>query len=190
MQCGMMSGSSECSSLCVVVDGSPTEQGVDHRQVQRELGEVSVYLQKPVVLSPTSAQVSWTVSKTDNSNLEKQYATLYCATYFTISWNRSIPTSISLLLCSVIGQVAHQSQYVQGYRLLYRSTGSVWLVQDVKAGPELSTVLSDLRTDTEYEVKVLPYFNELQGLDSPLVLLRTPKEGKTHSGMQERPSLK
>ncbi|XP_038817142.1 roundabout homolog 2-like isoform X3 [Salvelinus namaycush] len=113
-------------------DGSPTEQGVDHRQVQRELGEVSVYLQKPVVLSPTSAQVSWTV--------------------------------------------ARQSQYVQGYRLLYRSTGSVWLVQDVKAGPELSTVLSDLRTDTEYEVKVLPYFNELQGLDSPLVLLRTPEE--------------
>ncbi|XP_031646760.1 roundabout homolog 2 isoform X1 [Oncorhynchus kisutch] len=113
-------------------DGSPTEQGVDHRHVQRELGEVSVFLQKPVVLSPTSAQVSWTV--------------------------------------------ARQSQYVQGYRLLYRSTGSVWLVQDVKAGPELSTVLSDLRTDTEYEVKVLPYFNELQGLDSPLVLLRTPEE--------------
>uniref|UniRef100_A0A8C7UGH5 Uncharacterized protein n=1 Tax=Oncorhynchus mykiss TaxID=8022 RepID=A0A8C7UGH5_ONCMY len=113
-------------------DGSPTEQGVDHRHVQRELGEVSVFLQKPVVLSPTSAQVSWTVSR--------------------------------------------QSQYVQGYRLLYRCTGSVWLVQDVKAGPELSTVLSDLRTDTEYEVKVLPYFNELQGLDSPLVLLRTPEE--------------
>lgn len=46
----------------VVSDGSPTEQGVDHRQVQRELGEVSVYLQKPVVLSPTSARISWTVS--------------------------------------------------------------------------------------------------------------------------------
>ena len=97
---------------------------------------------------------------------------------------------MSLLLCSVIGQVSRQSQYVQGYRLLYRCTGSVWLVQDVKAGPELSTVLSDLRTDTEYEVKVLPYFNELQGLDSPLVLLRTPEEGKTRSRMQERPSLK
>lgn len=45
-------------------DGSPTEQGVDHRQVQRELGEVSVYLQKPVVLSPNSARISWTVSWT------------------------------------------------------------------------------------------------------------------------------
>uniref|UniRef100_A0A4W5QRD3 Roundabout, axon guidance receptor, homolog 3 (Drosophila) n=1 Tax=Hucho hucho TaxID=62062 RepID=A0A4W5QRD3_9TELE len=113
-------------------DGSPTEQGVDRRQVQRELGEVSLYLQKPVVLSPTSAQVSWTV--------------------------------------------ARQSQYVQGYRLLYRSTGSAWLVQDVKVGPELTTVLTDLHTDTEYEVKVRPYFNELQGLDSPLVQLRTPEE--------------
>uniref|UniRef100_A0A8C8EWX6 Roundabout, axon guidance receptor, homolog 3 (Drosophila) n=1 Tax=Oncorhynchus tshawytscha TaxID=74940 RepID=A0A8C8EWX6_ONCTS len=113
-------------------DGSPTEQGVDRRQVQRELGEVSLYLQKPVVLSPSSAQVSWTV--------------------------------------------ARQSQYVQGFRLLYRSTGSAWLVQNVKVGPELTTVLSDLHTDTEYEVKVRPYFNELQGLDSPLVQLRTPEE--------------
>ncbi|KAI4815404.1 hypothetical protein KUCAC02_005550, partial [Chaenocephalus aceratus] len=41
-------------------DGSPTEQGVDHRQVQRELGEVSVYLQKPAVLSPSNARISWT----------------------------------------------------------------------------------------------------------------------------------
>uniref|UniRef100_A0A6Q2ZBU8 Roundabout, axon guidance receptor, homolog 3 (Drosophila) n=1 Tax=Esox lucius TaxID=8010 RepID=A0A6Q2ZBU8_ESOLU len=44
-------------------DGSPVEQGLDQRQVQRELREVSVYLQKPVVLSPTRAKISWTVSK-------------------------------------------------------------------------------------------------------------------------------
>lgn len=52
-------------AMCwVFPDGSPTEQGVDHRQVQRELGEVSIYLQKPVVLSPSSARISWTVSRT------------------------------------------------------------------------------------------------------------------------------
>lgn len=39
-------------------------EGVDHRQVQRELGDMSVYLQKPVILSPTSARLSWTVSAT------------------------------------------------------------------------------------------------------------------------------
>ncbi|XP_056157846.1 roundabout homolog 2-like, partial [Lampris incognitus] len=113
-------------------DGSPTEQGVDHRQVQRELGEVSVYLQNPVVLSPSSAKVSWTV--------------------------------------------AHQSRYIQGYRLFYRTIGSSWLFQDVEATPEQSAILTDLHSDTDYEVKIRPYFNELQGVDSLMVLLRTPEE--------------
>ncbi|XP_031152268.1 roundabout homolog 2 isoform X4 [Sander lucioperca] len=113
-------------------DGSPTEQGVDHRQVQRELGEVSVYLQKPVVLSPTSARISWTV--------------------------------------------AFQSRYIQGYRIFYRTIGSSWLVQDVEATSDHSIVLVDLYSSTEYEVKIRPYFNELQGHDSLMVLLRTPEE--------------
>ncbi|XP_036940644.1 roundabout homolog 2 isoform X2 [Acanthopagrus latus] len=113
-------------------DGSPTEQGVDHRQVQRELGEVSVYLQKPVVLSPNSARISWTV--------------------------------------------ALQSRYVQGYRIFYRTIGSSWLVQDVEATSDHSTILMDLHSNTEYEVKIRPYFNELQGHDSLMVLLRTPEE--------------
>lgn len=43
-------------------DVSPTGQGVDHRQVQRELGEVAVQLQEPVTLTPASIRVSWTVS--------------------------------------------------------------------------------------------------------------------------------
>ncbi|XP_022067375.2 roundabout homolog 2 isoform X1 [Acanthochromis polyacanthus] len=113
-------------------DGSPTEQGVDHRQVQRELGEVSVYLQKPVVLSPTSARISWTV--------------------------------------------ARQSRYVQGYRIFYRTIGNSWLVQDVEATSDYSSILVDLHSNTEYEVKIRPYFNELQGHDSLMVLLRTPEE--------------
>ncbi|KAM6933207.1 roundabout homolog 2 [Xenentodon cancila] len=114
-------------------DGSPTELGVDHRQVQRELGEVSIYLQKPVALSPTSARISWTV--------------------------------------------AHQSPFVQGYRIFYRTAGSSWLIQDAEATSDHSTALSDLQSDTEYEVKIRPYFNELQGHDSLTVMLRTPEEG-------------
>uniref|UniRef100_A0A671X4D7 Roundabout homolog 2-like n=1 Tax=Sparus aurata TaxID=8175 RepID=A0A671X4D7_SPAAU len=110
-------------------DGSPTEQGVDHRQVQRELGEVSVYLQKPPVL----------LSITDVN-------------------------------------VALQSRYVQGYRIFYRTIGSSWLVQDVEATSDHSTILVDLHSSTEYEVKIRPYFNELQGHDSLMVLLRTPEE--------------
>uniref|UniRef100_A0A3Q2D9G1 Roundabout, axon guidance receptor, homolog 3 (Drosophila) n=1 Tax=Cyprinodon variegatus TaxID=28743 RepID=A0A3Q2D9G1_CYPVA len=44
-------------------DVSPTGQGVDHRQVQRELGEVAVQLQDPVMLTTTSMRVSWTVDR-------------------------------------------------------------------------------------------------------------------------------
>ncbi|MEQ2224926.1 Roundabout 2 [Ilyodon furcidens] len=41
-------------------DISPPAQGVDHRHVQKELGEVIVRLHNPVVLSPTTIQVTWT----------------------------------------------------------------------------------------------------------------------------------
>lgn len=50
-------------------DVSPTGQGVDHRQVQRELGEVAVQLQDPVMLTTTSIRVSWTVSDSCRSLL-------------------------------------------------------------------------------------------------------------------------
>ncbi|KAG7243172.1 hypothetical protein INR49_016547, partial [Caranx melampygus] len=127
-----LSDPSPISEPVRTLDGSPTEQGVDHRQVQRELAEVTVYLQKPVILSPTSARISWTV--------------------------------------------AHPSQYIQGYRVFYRTIGNSWLVQNVEDTSDHSTILVDLHSGTEYEVKIRPYFNELQGHDSLMVLLRTPEE--------------
>ena len=37
-------------------------QGIDHRQVQKELGDVIVSMHNPVVLSSTSVRVTWAVS--------------------------------------------------------------------------------------------------------------------------------
>lgn len=113
-------------------DVSPTGQGVDHRQVQRELGEVAVQLQEPAMLSTSSVRVSWTVDR--------------------------------------------QSQYVQGYRLFYRPSGGNWLLQDINAPSERSTVLTSLLKGTEYEMKIRPYFDEFQGKDSRTVVVRTPEE--------------
>ena len=48
--------------MVISVDISPPAQGVDHRQVQKELGDVIVRLHTPVVLTPTTVQVTWTVS--------------------------------------------------------------------------------------------------------------------------------
>ncbi|XP_034147547.1 roundabout homolog 1 isoform X1 [Esox lucius] len=41
----------------------PTSQGVDHRQIQRELGEVLIHLHNPTILSSSSVRVQWTVEQ-------------------------------------------------------------------------------------------------------------------------------
>ncbi|TKS80768.1 Roundabout -like protein 2 [Collichthys lucidus] len=116
---------------------SPPAQGVDHRHVQKELGEVIVRLHNPVVLSPTTIQVTWTVDR--------------------------------------------QSQFIQGYRVLYRQTSGLpspgpWQTQDVKIPSERTVILSALKKGIVYEIKVRPYFNEFQGMDSESRTARTTEE--------------
>ncbi|XP_061637139.1 roundabout homolog 2 isoform X3 [Phyllopteryx taeniolatus] len=118
-------------------DISPPAQGVDHRHVQKELGEVIVRLHNPVVLSPTAIQVTWMVDR--------------------------------------------QSQFIQGYRVLYRQTSGLpspghWQTQDVKVPSERGVVLSSLKKGIVYEIKARPYFNEFQGMDSESKTARTTEE--------------
>ncbi|KAJ0063893.1 hypothetical protein NL108_013312, partial [Boleophthalmus pectinirostris] len=118
-------------------DISPPSQGVDHRHVQKELGEVLVKLHNPVVLSPTSIQATWTVDR--------------------------------------------QSQFIQGYRVLYRQASGLpapgpWQTVEVKVSSERSVVLTGLKKGIAYEIKARPYFNEFQGMDSEPRTARTTEE--------------
>ncbi|XP_014650992.1 PREDICTED: roundabout homolog 2 isoform X3 [Ceratotherium simum simum] len=118
-------------------DISPPAQGVDHRQVQKELGDVIVRLHTPVVMSPTTVQVTWTVDR--------------------------------------------QPQFIQGYRVMYRQTSGLqatapWQNLDAKVPTERSAVLVSLRKGVTYEIKVRPYFNEFQGMDSESKTIRTTEE--------------
>ncbi|XP_027268211.1 roundabout homolog 2 isoform X3 [Cricetulus griseus] len=118
-------------------DISPPAQGVDHRQVQKELGDVIVRLHTPVVLTPTTVQVTWTVDR--------------------------------------------QPQFIQGYRVMYRQTSGLqastaWQNLDAKVPTERSAVLVNLKKGVTYEIKVRPYFNEFQGMDSESKTVRTTEE--------------
>nr|XP_045003633.1 roundabout homolog 2 isoform X3 [Jaculus jaculus] len=118
-------------------DISPPAQGVDHRQVQKELGDVLVRLHTPVVLTPTTVQVTWTVDR--------------------------------------------QPQFIQGYRVMYRQTSGLqastsWQNLDAKVPTERSAVLVNLKKGMTYEIKVRPYFNEFQGMDSESKTVRTTEE--------------
>uniref|UniRef100_A0A8C2IQ87 Roundabout guidance receptor 3 n=1 Tax=Cyprinus carpio TaxID=7962 RepID=A0A8C2IQ87_CYPCA len=67
-------------------------------------------------------------------------------------------------------------RYIEGYRLYYRPVGSTWMIQDIKAGPLHTAVLTELHRGKEYEFKMRPYYNEFQGIDSEIAVVRTPDE--------------
>ncbi|XP_042342142.1 roundabout homolog 1 isoform X3 [Plectropomus leopardus] len=118
-------------------DIPPTSQGVDHRQIQRELGEVVIHLHNPTILSSSSVRVQWTVEQ--------------------------------------------QSQYIQGYKVMYRPSPeglqrSEWAVFEVRTPGEDSAVVPQLRKGVTYEFKVRPFFNEFQGTDSDVKIGKTLEE--------------
>ncbi|XP_054650906.1 roundabout homolog 1 isoform X9 [Dunckerocampus dactyliophorus] len=117
-------------------DIPPTSQGVDHRQIQRELGEVVIHLHNPTILSSSSIRVQWTVEQ--------------------------------------------QSQYIQGYKVMYRPSPegqrSDWAVFEVRTPGEDTAVVPQLRKGVTYEFKVRPFFNEFQGTDSDVKIGRTLEE--------------
>ncbi|XP_053095771.1 roundabout homolog 1 isoform X7 [Pangasianodon hypophthalmus] len=119
----------------------PTSQGVEHGQIQRELGDVVIHLHNPTILSSSSIRLQWTVEQ--------------------------------------------QSQYMQGYKVMYRvssesgQTRSDWAVFEVRSPAEYTAVIAQLRKGTTYEFKIRPFFNEFQGTDSDI------KVGKT---LEEAPS--
>lgn len=82
-------------------------------------------------------------------------------------------------------QVENPSQFIQGYRVLYRQTSGLpspgpWQIQDLRVASERDLTLSGLKKGIVYEIKVRPYFNEFQGADSESMTARTMEEGKWH----------
>lgn len=99
--------------------------------------------------------------------------------------HRTPPTILHSFLCLLLSQVENPSQFIQGYRVLYRQTSGLpspgpWQIQDLRVASERDITLSDLKKGIVYEIKVRPYFNEFQGADSESMTTRTMEEGKWH----------
>uniref|UniRef100_A0A4W4FP04 Roundabout, axon guidance receptor, homolog 1 (Drosophila) n=2 Tax=Electrophorus electricus TaxID=8005 RepID=A0A4W4FP04_ELEEL len=136
-----LSDPSAISDAVKTQDIPPTSQGVEHGQIQRELGDVVIHLHNPTILSSSSIRVQWTVEQ--------------------------------------------QSQYIQGYKVMYRVSSEAsqvrgdWAVFEVQSPAEHTAVVAQLRKGMTYDFKVRPFFNEFQGTDSDV------KVGKT---LEEAPS--
>uniref|UniRef100_A0A8B9F6W6 Roundabout guidance receptor 1 n=1 Tax=Amazona collaria TaxID=241587 RepID=A0A8B9F6W6_9PSIT len=132
-----LSDPSQISDPVKTQDVPPTSQGVDHKQVQRELGDVVLHLHNPTILSSSSIEVHWTVDQ--------------------------------------------QSQYIQGYKILYRPKSasygeSEWLIFEVRTPTKNSVIIPELKKGVNYEIKARPFFNEFQGADSEVKFAKTLEE--------------
>ncbi|XP_056415340.1 roundabout homolog 1 isoform X3 [Hyla sarda] len=132
-----LSDPSQISDPVKTQDVPPTSQGVDHKQVQRELGDVVLHLHNPTILSSSSIEVHWTVDQ--------------------------------------------QSQYIQGYKILYRPSPenrgeSAWSIFEVRTPAKNSAVIPELKKGVNYEIKARPFFNEFQGADSEVRFAKTLEE--------------
>lgn len=83
---------------------------------------------------------------------------------------------------AILRQVEKQSQYVQGYKVMYRPSPegaqrSEWAVFEVRSPTEDSAIVPQLRKGVTYEFKVRPFFNEFQGTDSDVKMGKTFEEG-------------
>ncbi|XP_073674426.1 roundabout homolog 1 [Garra rufa] len=95
----------------------------------------------------------------------------------TISWKKDGVT--------IDDRVEQQSQYIQGYKVMYRPSPEgaqqrvEWAMFEVRTLGENSALVTQLKKGVTYEFKVRPFFNEFQGTDSDI------KVGKT---LEEAPS--
>lgn len=77
-----------------------------------------------------------------------------------------------------------QSQYIQGYKVMYRPSPEgaqqrvEWAMFEVRTPGEHSAVVPQLKKGVTYEFKVRPFFNEFQGTDSDIKVGKTLEEGE------------
>ncbi|XP_077596344.1 roundabout homolog 1-like isoform X1 [Stigmatopora nigra] len=92
------------------------------------------------------------------------------------------PAIVSSSAVRVNWIVEQQSLYIQGYKVLYRPSAEHgqpeghWSVLDVRAPHKDGVVIGQLKSGVIYEFKVRPFFDEFQGADSDVKVIRTLDE--------------
>lgn len=80
-----------------------------------------------------------------------------------------------------------QSQFIQGFKLFHRLSAEgeapvgQWSALEVHGPQRDGVVISQLQRGSLYEFKVRPFFDEFQGADSEVKMVRTLEEGENIS---------
>uniref|UniRef100_A0A665TA75 Roundabout, axon guidance receptor, homolog 3 (Drosophila) n=1 Tax=Echeneis naucrates TaxID=173247 RepID=A0A665TA75_ECHNA len=137
-------------------DVSPTGQGVDHRQVQRELGEVAVQLQEPVMLTTASIRVSWTVDR------QSQYVQGYRLFYRPSGGNWLLqdinsPSERSTILSSLLKGTEYEIKirpYFDEFQGKDSRTLLVQTAEEVPSAPPRAVTVATMKLSNNTSVSV------------------------------------
>lgn len=122
------------------------------------------------------------------SDSNENYNIALIPTQLSCSWSKWVSLSRVVtftlhVLSPRLRQVEQQSPYIQGYKVLYRASAEhgqpegQWSVLEVRAPREDGVVIGQLKRGSIYEFKVRPFFDEFQGADSEVKVVRTLEEG-------------
>uniref|UniRef100_A0A3Q3W7V0 Roundabout, axon guidance receptor, homolog 1 (Drosophila) n=1 Tax=Mola mola TaxID=94237 RepID=A0A3Q3W7V0_MOLML len=97
------------------------------------------------------------------------------------------PAVISSSAVRVQWMVERQSPYIQGYKVFYRPSAEhgqpegQWSVVEVRVPREEGVVIGQLKRWSIYEFKVRPFFDEFQGADSEVKVVRTLEDAPSRA---------
>ncbi|KAA8594156.1 hypothetical protein FQN60_004990, partial [Etheostoma spectabile] len=126
------------------------------------------------------------ITEAVKTQVDSEYNSLYeCSIVTSFSFTSCNQLRIAIWIIAIAGhqssKVEQQSQYIQGYKVMYRPSPeglqrSEWAVFEVRTPGEDSAVVPQLRKGVTYEFKVRPFFNEFQGTDSDVKIGKTLEE--------------
>ncbi|XP_037125480.1 roundabout homolog 1-like isoform X1 [Syngnathus acus] len=117
---------------------------------------------------------TYTAEGTDPSHIQRELGDVVI--------HLNTPTVVSSSAVRVNWMVEQHSVYIQGYKLLYRPSAEhgqpegQWTVLDVRAPHKDGVLIGQLKKGAIYEFKVRPFFDEFQGADSEVKVIRTLEE--------------
>ncbi|XP_061659684.1 roundabout homolog 1-like isoform X2 [Syngnathoides biaculeatus] len=128
----------------------------------------------PISDSIRTLDISFTAEGTDPHHIQRELGDVVI--------HLNTPTVVSPSAVRLNWMVEKHSLYIQGYKLLYRPSAEhgqpegQWSALDVRAPHKDGVVIGQLRRGAIYEFKVRPFFDEFQGADSEVKVIRTLEE--------------
>ncbi|MGH0129896.1 UNVERIFIED_CONTAM: hypothetical protein FKN15_029238 [Acipenser sinensis] len=153
-------------------DIPPTSQGVDHKQIQRELGDVIIHLHNPTILSSSSVKIQWTVSTPS-------------APPQSVTVTKNDDNGTAILVSWQPPPEEYQNGVVQEYKIWCLGNESRYHINKTVDGSTFSVVIPSLSPGIRYSVEVAASTDAGLGVKSESRFIQLDSSGRITANTEE-----